>query len=397
MKKIVFISLIIIMISGKIFAFDESFIEDEEGLYVETSASIGVPNLNARAAILYDVTYDRILYEKNAKQKRANASTTKMITALVAYENGNLEDVIKVSKKAASTGGSSINLKEGDQITLSDLIKGLLIHSGNDAAVAIAEYIAGDVENFAVLMNEKAEEIGAIDTHFVTPHGLDEEEHYSTAYDLMLIGKEMLKNSYLANIISQKNIEITINEKTRQLNSTNEMFGYYEGINGIKTGYTGNAGRCLVTSCQKEGRQLISIVLGCDSKKNRTVDSIRLLDYGFNDYQVVNLGDNLKKDIYITVEKSEGGIYRINNNFEIKYPLKESELNSIQIEYNMKQNLTAPILRGETIGIAKIKLAGSLIKQIEYQVSEDINRKSWKDFFHKVFIEEFNNIKNFSI
>lgn len=391
MKKIFMILLVFIMLFSEVLAFDETIIEDEEGLYVETVASVGVPNLNARSAILYDVTYDRILYEKNSKQRRANASTTKMITALVAYENGNLDDMVEVSKNAAMTGGSSINLKTGDKITLGDLIKGLLIHSGNDAAVAIAEHISGNVESFSELMNEKAEEIGAVDTHFVTPHGLDEENHFSTAYDLMTIGKEILKNTYLSGIISQKSIEITINGNSRTLNSTNEMLSYYDGANGIKTGYTGNAGRCLVSSAKQDGRQLISVVLGCDSKKNRTVDSIRLLDYGFQNYEVVDLAKYLKKDIYISVEKSEEEIYRLNKDFSLFYPLKKEEQDKIFVEYDIKSKLVAPLKKGETIGYATIELDGITLKQVTYTLPEDINRKSWKNYFYKVLEKSLMN------
>ncbi|MBQ9313654.1 MAG: D-alanyl-D-alanine carboxypeptidase [Clostridia bacterium] len=397
MKKIVLISLIFMILSKGTLAFDETLIEDEEGLYVETIANVDVPNLNARAAILYDVTYDRILYEKNAKQRRANASTTKMITALVAYEYGDLDDMVEVSRNAATTGGSSINLKTGDKISLDSLIKGLLVHSGNDAAVAIAEYIAGDVESFSKLMNQKAQEIGAVDTHFVSPHGLDEDNHYSTAYDLMLISKEMLKNTYLANIISQKTLEITVNDNSKALNSTNEMLSYYEGANGVKTGYTGNAGRCLISSAKKNERQLISVVLGCDSKKNRTVDSIRLLDYGFNNYEIVNLADFVKKDLYIVVDKSEGEIYRLSKDLNLMYPLKENEKEKVEVEYDLKTNLTAPLFKGENVGTVKIKLDGGIINQIEYTLPQNINRKSWQNYFNKVFTDSLKNIINFKL
>jgi len=394
LKRLIWFSLIVAILGSYVLAFDESFIEDEEGLYVETSASIGVPNVNARAAILYDVTYDRILFEKNAKQKRANASTTKMITALVAYENGNLEDMIEVSKQAAGTSGSSINLKTGDKISLDDLIKGLLVHSGNDAAVAIAEHIAGDIESFSDLMNEKVEEIGAVDTHFVTPHGLDEENHYSTAYDLMLISKELLKNEYLANIVSQKSIEIKINGIERQLSSTNEMLSYYDGANGVKTGYTGDAGRCLITSVNKDGRQLISVVLGCDSKKNRTVDSIRLLDYGMTDFKVVDLNQYIKKDIYIVVKKSEGEVYKIIKDESVLYLLKDSEIEKMTVEYDMKSNLIAPLRKGEHIATITVKVDGVTIKQIDYHLPEDINRKTWNNYFNIVLKESLDILFN---
>ena len=170
MKKFITLILIIFFVCGSVNAEFESIIEESDEEYVETIAGTDVPDLNARSAILYDMTYDRILFEKNSKQRRANASTTKMITELVAYEYGNLDDIVEVSKNAANTGGSSIDLKSGDKVTLSDLINGLMIHSGNDSAVAIAEYVAGNEKDFAKMMNEKAREIGAVDTNFTTPH-----------------------------------------------------------------------------------------------------------------------------------------------------------------------------------------------------------------------------------
>lgn len=394
MKKLLMTFLMIITLMNNVLAFYDESIIDYDDEYVETIASTGVPSLNARSAILYDATYDRILYEKNSKQKRANASTTKMITALVAYEKGNLDDIVEISQSAANVGGSTIDLKKGDKISLNDLIKGLLIHSGNDAAVAIAEHIAGSVERFSVLMNEKAEEIGATDTNFVTPHGLDSEKHYSTAYDLVLIAKEILKNEYLSSIVSQKSAELNINGRMKVINTTNEMLSYYDGANGIKTGYTGEAGRCLVTSAKKNGRLLISVVLGCDSKKNRTIDSIRLLDYGFNEFEIVNLADYIKKDIYIIVGKSEGEIYKLSENMNIPYPLKNSEKDAITIKYDIDNSLVAPLKKGETVGKVKILLNGIEISLVEYKLPEDINRKSWQEYFYTILSDSLENYEN---
>lgn len=393
MKTIVSLVLIIMLLTGNVLGYN-IYDEEEEGEYVETATSIGVPNLNARAAILYDSTYDRILYEKNSKQRRANASTTKMITALVAYENGNLEDVIEVSQKAASVGGSTIKLKTGDRITLDDLIKGLLVHSGNDAAVAIAEYIAGNVDEFSYLMNKKVEEIGAVDTNFITPHGLDEDNHYSTAFDLMLIAKEVLKNPYLSNIINQKSVEITINGNTRIINTTNEILSSYEGGNGIKTGYTGNAGRCLVASAKIDARQLISVVLGCDSKKNRTIDTIRLLDYGFKEYTVIDLAQYIKNDMYIIVDKSEGGLYKVSKEMNLLYPIKDTEKDKITFQYDIPKNLVAPLKKGEMIGTVRVLLDGVEIKKAEYYLPEDINRKTWREYFYKILEDSLENYEN---
>ena len=375
-------------------AWSENEIENDDGEYIETFSAGGVPNLNARAAILYDVTYDRILFEKNAKEKRANASTTKMLTALVAYENGNLDDVIEISKKAASTSGSSLHLKQGDKITLDSLIKGMLIRSGNDAAVAIAEYIAEDENTFSSLMNKKAEQIGARDTHFVTPHGLDEEQHYTTATDLMLIAKDLLNTPYLVNIVSQKQLEIVVNGEKKLLTTTNELFSVYEGINGVKTGYTGRAGRCLVASAKKRERQLISVVLGCDSKKNRTIDTMRLLDYGFQEYHVTDLTQYAKKSFFAFVEKSEQGIYQIKRSGEILYPIKEEEKNKITVKNERITNLKAPLKAGEYLGNQQFYLGENFIKKVEIYLPEDIQRKSWKIFFQKIFSDSLENYEN---
>lgn len=203
----------------RVYAFYEDELENEsyEISVVETVASNNKLILNSKNAILYDNTYDKILYEKNAYDRVANASTTKILTAIVAYENGNLEKIVTISQNAASTGGSGINLRTGDKISLNDLIKGLLIRSGNDAAVAIAEEIGGSVESFCKMMNKKAIEMGLKNTHFVTPHGLDKENHYSTAYDLAKMAEYLLNIEYLADIVKEKSVTIKINENSRIL------------------------------------------------------------------------------------------------------------------------------------------------------------------------------------
>lgn len=386
LKKIFYIILVFLLLFNSSYGFYEGTTLEDDEYYVETITSGGVPNLNARSAILYDVTYERILYEKNSREKRANASTTKMITAITAYEEGNLDDTVIISKKAASTGGSTINLKAGDVTTLDNLIKGLLVHSGNDAAVAIAEHISGSVEEFSQLMNEKALEIGAKDTHFITPHGLDEDGHYSTAYDLSLIAKRLLEIPYLANIVSQKTVEIEINGYNRIIGSTNEMLSIYEGANGVKTGFTGNAGRCIITSATKNGRTLISVVLGCDTKKNRTIDSTRLLDYGFEAFKLVDIKDYIRENICITVEKSEHGIYMLRKNVDFKYPLKEDESDKIAVRYDIKSNLQAPLFKGEKIATANIYLDGVRIGEIDYTLPENIYRKELKTYFKEILM-----------
>lgn len=389
MKKIICIFFSVICLFNSVYAFYEDASEDVSEFIVETTASVSVPNLNAKSAILFDSTYGRILYEKNAKERRANASTTKMITAMVAYENCDLNEIVVVSQKAANTGGSSINLRKNDKISLDCLIKGLLMRSGNDASVAIAEHISGSVEKFAELMNEKLDEIGAKDTHFVTPHGLDNEGHYSTAYDLVLIADSFLEIPYLADIVSKKSIDITINGNMRTIGTTNEMLSVYEGANGVKTGFTGNAGRCIVTSSVRDGRRLISVVMGCDTKNNRTRDSINLLNYGYNVFKVVELKDYLRENICISVEKSREGIYRLSKDIKLKYPIKEDEISKLKFKYNIKPNLVAPLRKNESVGNVEISLNGDIIGEVNYLLPDNIERKGWKDFFYEIWNMKF--------
>lgn len=243
-------------------------------------------------------------------------------------------------------------------------------------------------------MNEKAEEIGAVDSHFANPHGLDAENHYSTAFDLMLIAKEVMKTPYLANIVSQRSIEIVINGNTRVIGTTNEVLSLYQGANGVKTGFTGNAGRCIITSAVKDDRRLISVVLGCDTKKNRTTDSVRLLDYGFNAFKSVNLGEYLRKTICINVGKSEGGLYTISKDISFYYPLKEQELENITVKYNIENNLVAPLEKGAKIASADIFLSNTKICEIEYLLPQKIDKKTWKEYFKELI---FNNVDNMLI
>lgn len=386
-KKIICGILCLIMCANISFAFYEDLPSKEELALVETLASTTVPKVNSKSAILYDATYDRILYEKNSKDQRAMASTTKMITALVAIKYGNLNDVVTVSKKSASTGGSSINLKAGDKITLDDLIKGLLVHSGNDSAIAIAEHIAGSEIEFVNMMNEEAEEIGARDTHFMCPHGLDKEGHYSTAFDLLLISKKLLEVEYLANIVSCKTIPITINGYTKNIGTTNEMLSLYEGADGVKTGFTSDAGRCIITSASKNDRKLISVVLGADTKKMRTQDSISLLNYGFNAYKVYDLSEKLRKNIYIKIEKSMGGTYILSQDVKLKYVLKPEEIDDIEVKYYTQKGLVAPIYQGEIVAKADVLLDGAQIATAQYKLPQTIERKTWKQYFREFMMK----------
>lgn len=257
---------------------------------------------------------------------------------------------------------------------------GLLMCSGNDAAVAISEHVGGSEENFCDMMNKKAKEIGAFDTNFVTPHGLDNDEHYSTAYDLALIADFAMEVEYIRNVVCKKVANIKINNYTKTINTTNEMLSTYEGADGIKTGYTSKAGRCLVTSATKNDWQVICVVLGCDTKKFRTTDSIKLLNYAFDSYEFYNIASIIKEKHNISVEKSKKIDYVIDLNEEYVLPMRKDEIEDLRVEYNLKNSFAAPFYAGEKIGKINIYCKDEMIKTFEIRSNFDILRKTPLDY-----------------
>ena len=293
LKKFLVIVVLILSISGVSYADEielENFPIDELWTEIENSnTKTDEPSLNSRAAIVFDRTSKTVIWGKSIDEKRAMASTTKIMTAILVLEYGNLSEQIEVCKKAANIGGSRLGLHEKDKVTLKDLLYGLMLRSGNDAAVQIAIHLGGSIEGFAEMMNAKAKELGLKNTSFVTPHGLDDQNHYTTAYELAVLTDYALNIKEFAQIVNTKTATIYINGNSTTINNTNELLGYLNGVDGVKTGFTNNAGRCLVTSTTRNNWQIISVVLGADTKKHRTKDSIELIEYTFDNYKQVNI------------------------------------------------------------------------------------------------------------
>ncbi len=235
------------------------------------------PRINARAAVLMEAESKQVLYSLNPQQKLPNASTTKILTGIIALERTSLDEKVFISQRAASTGEQSIGMKPGESMTVKDLLYALLVYSANDAAVALAEHVAGSLEGFMEIMNQKAMELGATGTHFANPHGLDEKDHYTTALDLALIGAYAMANAEFRNIVVTD--QYSILSPPRTFSNHNKLLKIYPYANGIKTGYTGGAGKCLVGSAKKNGITLISVILNDDNYFN---DTAQLLEYGFN-------------------------------------------------------------------------------------------------------------------
>ena len=394
LKKILIIYLITILtlLSNKIVFADD---DDEEELNVaelqkvveSATTPANEPILNAKSAVIYDRTTGKIIWGKNENQKRAMASTTKIMTALVVLENIKITDTVAISKKAAGTGGSTLKIKTGDKITVNDLLYGLMLRSGNDAAVALAEYVGGSIEGFTTLMNKKAVEIGLKNTNFVTPHGLDNSDHYTTAYELALLTDYALKNDAFARIVNTKEVTININGINRNIYNTNELLGYLQGVNGVKTGFTNNAGRCLVTSCTRNGNQIITVVLGCDTKKQRTSDTTKLIEYAFQNYTRVNIEEKIKTEfenwkqinqnrIYINKAKQKSIELSLGKIKAKIIPIKKGEEKNIIIEINAIYNYEAPLLAGKKIGNIIVKNNEEIIETIDIICKKTIEKKN---------------------
>lgn len=381
---------------GVIYADDELEENLEEKELSEVinvaSKSIAEPIINSRIGIIYDRKSGKVIWGKNENKRSAMASTTKIMTCIVVIENADLNAEVKVSAKAAGTGGSRLGLKKDDKITIKDLLYGLMLRSGNDAAVALAEYVGKDKEGFANLMNKKAKELGLKDTHFVTPHGLDDPEHYTTAYELAKIADYALKNEMFAKIVGTKEHTININGYAKQLCNTNELLGYLQGVSGVKTGFTNNAGRCLVTSVNRNDFEIITVVLGADTKKIRTADSINLIEYAYENYKYLNIEDIVnekfgnwkeinKKRIQVEKGKNKTVVLKLREIKNKVIPVKKSDIDNINIEINCLYYLKAPIEKGDVIGNLKITLNEEVVVVVDIVNNEEIKKKDRKDYF----------------
>lgn len=396
--KILFILILILNFFIPIIHADDlnETIEDYNKINDEviktTAKPISIPNINSRAAIVIDRKSNTILFGKNENSKRKMASTTKIMTCLIVIEKGNLEDTIEISKQSASTGGSRLGLKTKDKVKVKDLLYGLMLCSGNDAAVALAEYISGDIQNFSILMNNKAKELGLKNTNFETPHGLDSENHYTTAYELALLTNYALNNPTFAKIVNTKTCTITINGYPKTIANTNELLGNLNGVYGVKTGFTNGANRCLVTACKRNDLDIICVVLGADTKKFRTKDSINLIEYTFKNYKPFNIQNCIDEQFEIWKKDNLNNFSIIkgkNNNINIKLeplknpivPIKKDNINNLTCTVACKKILNAPLNQDEPIGSIDLYCNNTIISSSKILLNSNINKKNIFDYF----------------
>lgn len=352
------------------------------------------PDLNSRAAILIDSKTGNVLFEKNADKKMYPASTTKIMTALLALEKVDkgeisLEQPITYTKTAEATmdiDGSNIALKVDEKMVLGDLIKGLLLASGNDAAAIIAEYIGGSIDAFVVMMNEKASSLGLENTHFANPHGLHHEENYTTAADMAKLAREAMKNETFRSIVECAHIRLAatnMSEERYYINTNNLVsrmrypYYYYDKATGIKTGSTTEAGYCLVSSAKDKGKEVIAVVFKADDISASHTDSKNLLEYGFTDFSSIRFAK--VDDIYgeVKVKQSSDGTDHIllsaKDNLEILFP-KNADSSDVEVITDIPEKVYAPIKKGQEIGKVNFVYNSKVIGSVPLVATVDVKR-----------------------
>lgn len=354
---------------------------------------IKASELNARYALLMDASNGRVLFEKDGYQKVPMASTTKIMTLLITLENANLQDVVTVSDYAASMPDVQLNMKAGEQYILSDLLYSLMLESHNDTAVAIAEHVGGSVEEFAALMNEKAKEIGAYDTNFVTPNGLDAEGHYTTAYDLALLSSYAIKNETFLEII-QKTAH-TFHEQTTgrsfTVNNKDRFLTSYEGAIGIKTGFTNDAGYCFVGAASRDDKTFVSVVLASGWPPNKNYkwnDTNKLMDYGMNHYHLKKIlaGGTSFQEIPV-LDSIEKGTIKPYVKDSVTLLVKEED--QISFDVKLPTQMIAPVKKDETVGEITIYVNDEKYKVLSLYSNENKSKITFGYILRKLCFRYF--------
>ena len=352
------------------------------GLAVPARRAEAAPVVGAKAYVLMEASTGRVLLENNRDAKLPMASTTKIMTCLLAVENGNMDDIVTIPKEAVGQEGTSIYLREGEKVAFSDLVYGLMLASGNDAAVAIAIHLAGSVEAFAQMMNEKAREIGANNSNFVTPNGLPDDNHYTTAYDLALISSYAMQNEKFCEIVgtSKKDLAEDDDSPARYLRSKNKILYQYEGGNGIKTGYTKAAGKCLSAGAKRGNMQLVAVVL---NDYDMFIDCMALLDYGFEHYAMRQVAEAGQSYGDIPVEESLEGSVQTALCDNIYLPLTQEEVTMVEEKVNMSSSLAAPVQEGEVVGVVEFSFGDIKAKSNIITISS-AQRKTYEFYLSQI-------------
>lgn len=332
------------------------------------------PEITSEAAILVDLASGRVLYEKNPERVMYPASTTKVLTALLAVRMSDLNDLVTMSENAVHAGGSAIWSTPGEELTVESLLWAIMLKSGNDAATALAEHMAGLVENFAELMNEESRRLGANHSNFVNPHGLHDDDHYTTARDLALIARAAMEEPLIRTMAATRTREISRADPKALslLINTNKLLWNYEGTTGLKTGYTSQAGHCLIAVAERDERTLLSVVLKSGSGQVWS-DTTALLDYGFYRFREVVLVNQGERVGSLPVVRGDGEV-RLQAESDLTYVLSYDESAQIRWEIRLDRELVAPLRQGEKVGTLTVRHGAGDIGQVPLVVGQDVVR-----------------------
>jgi len=341
----------------------------------------------ARGAVIMDMDSGRVLWEKNGRETLSMASTTKIMTAIIALENSDLSETVTVSSRASIAPKVKMYLTKGEKISLEGLLYALMLQSSNDAAVAVAEHVGGTVEDFCYMMSIKAKELGALDTSFETPNGLDSENHFSTAYDLAIITRYALKNEKFVKIINTGYYSVTSDKRNYDIRNKNRFLNEYDGAFGVKTGFTGEAGNCFVGACERDGMKIITVVLasgwGDLGKEQKWIDTKKMMEYAFGNYKYQNLIHEGDKAGITTVSRSKTTEMPLYFSEEIDLPMTNEEKEKIEMVKNIPENIEAPIKAGEYVGNVKLFTGGDFLAETEVFASGNAERHDFETSLKK--------------
>ena len=348
-------------------------------------------DLKGKSALLMDVATGSILYESNAHEPLAPASVTKVMTMLLimeAIDSGKIswDDMVTASETAAAKGGSQIYLKVGETMNVSDMIKSIAVSSANDCACAIAEHLAGSESAFVEMMNARAQELGMNDTHFVNCTGLDDgadaEQHRTSAHDIAVMSRELLKNH--PDIKKFTTIWMdSVRNGTFGLSNTNKLIRFYSGATGLKTGFTSGAGYCLSASAQREGMELIAVVMGCESSADRFAACKSMLDYGFANFALVSAETEQKAEVSVKLGKTAA--VTAEPGADTQLLIDKAQRSSVTTQVSLEESVTAPVSKGQRLGTLTVKAREQVLAEVPLVAAEGVERLSWGDLFVKIF------------
>ena len=347
-------------------------------------------DIQAKSAVLMDAATGTVIYEQNAHEPLAPASVTKVMTMLLimeAIDDGRIgwEDTVTASEAAAAKGGSQIYLKVGESMSVSDMIKSIAVSSANDCACAMAEHIAGSESAFVQMMNDRAKELGMNDTHFVNCTGLDDSadaaEHKTSAYDIALMSRELLANH--PDIKKFTTIWMdTVRNGAFGLSNTNKLVRFYNGATGLKTGFTSGAGYCLSASAQRDGMELIAVVMGCESSKARFAACTGLLDHGFAGYAVIR--PELGEQTQVAVRLGTAEQVKAVPSGESALLIQKGQRNLVTTQIQLEEEVTAPVSRGQRLGTMTVRAEEQILAQIPLVAESGIERLTWGQIFLRI-------------